>query len=215
MGACKGLPDVSFGGGGRADGGGAEDATLPTEDGAVAPDDGAAPSSDASRDAGGGSDAGEDAGDDAGPTDVEDAAVPEAGIACGDASVQNCAQCAGATLRCKKAAIDQCVSDCSSCGAAWLPCWHCTNNGSPRGVCQAVGNNGTLSCATGNACACDASTDCPSSGGGSQVCILSATANSGGTCATCGQASTNGVSCELDDGGAGTCSAGTSTPACQ
>jgi hypothetical protein len=156
----------------------------------------------------------DDAGEDGGvPVDDDDAAVPEAGIACGDASVSGCQLCPGAPLRCKKGGADECVADCASCSATWLPCWHCPGNGAPRGVCLAVGGNGELACATGNACGCDAAADCPGSGSGAQVCLLDASAK-GGRCATCGQASTDGEPC-TDNGGAGTCAAGTSTPTCQ
>jgi hypothetical protein len=200
IGACKGLPDVVFGG---DDAGQDGDATVHLDASVDATGtDGSNP---------GANDAGEDTGM---PVDEEDAAVPEAGIACGDASVSGCQLCPGAPLRCKKGAADECVADCTSCSATSLPCWHCPGNGAPRGVCLAVGGNGTLACATGNACECDAAVDCPGSGGGAQVCLLDASAK-GGRCATCGQASTNGDPCTLGDGAGGTCAAGTSTPTCQ
>jgi hypothetical protein len=196
LGACKGLPDVTFAGDDASDG---RDATV---------------HDDASVDAAGSDGSADDASEDAGtPVDDEDAAMPEGGIACGDGSVSGCQLCPGAPLRCKKGAADECVADCTSCAPTWLPCWHCPGNGVPRGSCLAVGNDGQLACATGNACGCDAATDCPGSGGGAQVCLVDASAK-GGLCATCGQASTNGDPC-TDNGSVGTCAAGTSTPTCQ
>lgn len=156
----------------------------------------------------------DDAGEDALPVDDEDAAVPEGGIACGDGSVTGCQLCPGAPLRCKKGAQEACVADCTGCSPTWLPCWHCPGNGTPRGVCLAVGNNGALACAAGNTCGCDAAADCPGSGGGAQVCLLDASAKNG-RCATCGQTSTNGEPCTLGNGTEGTCGAGTSTPTCE
>jgi hypothetical protein len=198
LGACKSLPNVSFAGDDASDG---RDATVHDEaDGATSADGASASPDDASEDAGL-------------PVDDEDGAMPEAGIACGDASVSGCQQCPGAPLRCKKGSADECVADCTSCSATWLPCWHCPGGGAPRGVCLAVGANGELACGAGSACGCDAAADCPGSGGGAQVCLVDASAK-GGRCATCGQASTNGDPC-MDNGGAGTCAAGTSTPTCQ
>jgi hypothetical protein len=199
LGACKGLPDVTFTGDDASDG---RDATVHDD----ASDD--ATGTDGSNP--GADDAGEDSG---GPVDNEDAEAPEGGIACGDGSVSGCQLCQGAPLRCKKGSADECVADCASCSPTWLPCWHCPGSGTPRGVCLAVGGNGELACAAGNACGCDAAADCPSSGGGAEVCLVDASAK-GGRCATCGQTSTNGEPC-TDNGGAGTCTAGTSTPTCQ
>jgi hypothetical protein len=195
LGACAGLPDVSFVGDGVEAGIDATKIPL-VESGAG--DTGM------SDDANGDDDAGDD-----------DGGAVDAAIMCGDASVAGCAFCPGAPLACKKGSRNDCVAECDDCAAGWLPCWKCPAGDAPRGTCSAVNGNGNLNCPAGNLCACDAATDCPESPGSAQVCGTVDGSAKMNKCFTCGQALTNGEACALADGGSGTCNAGTSTPTCQ
>jgi hypothetical protein len=194
---CAPLPDLTFA---SSDGGAGvdpsrPDATLPgmgMGPDAADPDDGAA------------DDAG--IGPEAAPMDlVDDAGDGAATIKCRSGTVSNCGNCSGLHLRCKKGAVDECLADCSSCGANWLPCLHCPNSGAPaHGQCLPVGQNGQVACAKTNLCACNADTDCTQVPNSAQTCdLLSGSAK--GACLPCGAAGTNGAACLSASGVAGTC----------
>ena len=145
---------------------------------------------------------------------VDDAGDAAATIKCGSTLVTNCAACQGSPLRCKKPGRDECVAECSSCAAGWLPCLHCPNpNAPPRGQCLPVNANGQIACARVNLCACNADTDCRAFSGEAQTCDVVG-ARKG--CLPCGAPTTADASCVSASGVAGVCQiAPGSAPRCE
>ena len=133
----------------------------------------------------------------------DDASDGAATIKCGSTMVANCAACSSGRLRCKRGALDECVSDCATCGPSWLPCFHCPNASAfPRGQCLPVGASGQVACAKANLCPCSVDTDCPPMSGAAQTCDV---VNGRKGCLTCGTPTTAGVACASASGTAGVC----------
>jgi hypothetical protein len=169
---------------------GSADGTVPVED-VKQPED-TALSTDAESIEGSAGDAG-DGGDGAGCN-----AFNCPGACCGNKCVaRTCAGCDVGSLFCTYNATipnsnGQCVSSCATCNAfgndGGVACFSCASS-PPVGTCQAT----TSQCPkdmNGGACACSAGDGgaCP---GATQVCVSSG----GGTCLSCGQPGTQGMSC--------------------
>jgi len=146
---------------------------------------------------------------------------PDGGIACGDASVPNYAQCAGRHLRCTTKTSDRCVNECDSCGAGRLPCFHCPPNGGPeRGRCVQPHAKGRIACTNVNRCKCATAIDCPAVMGAAQTCVVAPDAGAGDAaaahaCFTCGEAQSANAPCTRLDSTMGTCRVTVNGPACE
>ncbi|HEY3820734.1 MAG TPA: hypothetical protein VGL81_26390 [Polyangiaceae bacterium] len=191
-----------------SDAGGLPDG-VPTVDGTLPGDDGAAPegSSDDAEEAGPLADAlAESSATDSPAPPPVDAGCP--GVLCNGSctAATDCHGCGGANLLCP--ATNTCTTDCTACLNSPIQCFACdVNRANPIGTCQP--NDAAAYCldtnydtayegGAGTHCKCMLASDCP---GDTQVCIAvgNATPPVFG-CFTCGEAFTDTFSCKTGPG---------------
>lgn len=119
---------------------------------------------------------------------ANDASEPrgDGGYTCGNNTVSDCTQCAGARLLCPTS--NRCVSACASaCAANPVECFACSN-GNQLAVARCQPAASPAACIGGslNRCTCNNAANCP---GGNQSCVSQ-------QCVACGEPNSNNAGCK-------------------